>query len=105
MDYESPEYEVEFPVDQGDPEKKWLTFDMRTVGETPIKVPEGQHIHVKVKAKTNDYSRHSHYGYSGYRDTYSKIEDQEYDFDTDYSCFNDNSTSDNWGQFPFILYA
>lgn len=87
-----------------DPDKKWWTIDIRDVGEKPLKVPEGTHIHVKCKV-TSDETRRCHYGYNGYKENYNKIENQDYDFDMDYSCFNDNSSSDNWGQFPYILYS
>lgn len=90
--------------DEKHEEKKWWTIDIRNLGEKPIKVSEGTHIHVKAKVDCDD-NRRCFYGYNGYKDYYSKFEFQEYDFDTDYSCFNDNSSSDNWGQFPFILYC
>jgi len=45
-----------------------------------------------------------HYGYSGDREYYSKLPNQEYDFDTENSHFNGGSTYNYYGQFPFLLY-
>jgi len=77
---------------------------LRELGCKPIKCDEGDKIHCKAKVLDDD-QRRVIYGYSGYADRYSKIEGQEYDFDTEYSQHNDNSTSGDWGQIPFILYA
>jgi hypothetical protein len=55
-----------------DPAKKWWTIDIRELGEKPLKVPEGTHIHIKCKV-TNDETRRCLYGYNGYKDNYSKI--------------------------------
>lgn len=53
-DYSSEEFEVEFANEDADQEKKWWSFDIRSVGEKPIKVPEGQQIHVKMKTTRDD---------------------------------------------------
>ena len=79
------------------------------MGTKPVKVSDGQNLHVCIKISSvapggNDCRRHN-YGYSGYKDRYSVIEGQEYDFDMDYSSHNDNSTSSDWGQIPYILYS
>lgn len=87
-----------------DEENQWHTIDLRELGCKPIKCDEGDKIHCKAKVLDDD-QRRVIYGYSGYADRYSKIEGQEYDFDTEYSQHNDNSTSGDWGQIPFILYA
>jgi hypothetical protein len=67
-----------------DSEKKWHTIDIREFGVKPIRVAEGERIHVKCKV-ANDDQRRCFYGYSGSQDKYSVIPNQEYDFDTDYS--------------------
>jgi hypothetical protein len=82
--------------DEKDPEKKWFTIDIRELGIKPIKVNEGDKIHVLTRVG-NDEQRRCFYGYSGSQSRYSEIPNQEYDFDTDYSDMNDNSTSNDWG--------
>lgn len=103
-DYESEEYTVEFLAAEKEEGKFWHSFDIRSVGAKPLKVAEGQAIHVKVKATKEDDFRKLHYGYSGEKDTYSTLPDQEYDFDMQDSNFNSGSTYYYYGQFPFILY-
>ena len=41
--------------------------------------------------------RRCYYGTGGYRDRYGTLPDQDYDFDTEYSRYNDNNTSADWG--------
>ena len=53
----------------------------------------------------NEDMRKTWYGRDGYKEKYSTFADQEYDFDTEYSSYNDNNTSADWGQIPFILYS
>jgi len=59
-------------------------------------VDEGSKIDIMVKV-ANDDMRRCYYGTGGYRDAYSKLENQDYDFDTEYSRYNDNNTSADWG--------
>ena len=101
---ESEEHELTFYDDEKDPEKKWFEVNITKLGFKPIKVMEGQKIHCMAMTRKDD-CRRCFYGYSGYKENYSKIEGQNYDFDTDYSSFNNNSTSGDWGQIPFILYS
>ena len=101
----SEEFDVELPHENREVDKWWYLIDIRDLGEKPMAVEEGQIINVLMKATKDDETRQSAYGHGGYRDTYSNIEDQEYDFDTDYSSFNGNSTDPDWGQFPFLLYT
>ena len=61
---QSDEYELEFPDGSKDPDRKWHTIDIRDCGVKPIKVNEGQVIHVKTKVD-NDDMRRCFYGYSG----------------------------------------
>ena len=68
----SEEYELEFADSAKDPERKWHTIDIRDVGVKPIKVNEGQVIHVKTKVD-NDDMRRCFYGYSGNQTRYSVI--------------------------------
>ena len=66
------------------------------MGFKPINVSEGSKIDIMVKVKTDDMRR-CFYGTGGYRDRYSVIPNQDYDFDTEYSGSNDNNTSADWG--------
>jgi hypothetical protein len=94
----SDEHEVSFLDSEKDPEKKWNTVDLRKLGVKPIRVSEGEHIHVMAKiVEGTDDARRCFYGYGGYRERICNIPNQEYDFDTDYSSENDNSTSADWG--------
>jgi len=95
-DDKSDEYEIEIANDTKDPEKKWMDINLKELGVKPIKVNEGQKLHCCIKVKSDDYRR-CFYGYSGYKDRYSVLPDQDYDFDTEYSSYNDNSTSGDWG--------
>jgi len=61
---QSEEFEMEFADGSKDAEKKWHTIDIRDVGVKPIKVNEGQVIHVKTKVD-DDEMRRCFYGYSG----------------------------------------
>ena len=103
-DADSDEYEIAKVDADKCVEKKWHEINLKELGVKPIKVAEGTKIHCKIRV-TDDDHRRCFYGYSGYKDRYSVIPDQEYDFDMDYSSFNDNSTSADWGQIPFILYS
>lgn len=95
-DQDSEEYETFRADADKDPQKKWHEINIKEFGCKPIKCNEGDRIHCKIKV-TNDDHRRCFYGYSGYKDRYSTLPDQEYDFDTDYSSFNDNSSSGDWG--------
>jgi len=88
-----------------EPEKLWHIFDIRDLKHKPIPVAEGTDIHILAKATNSGENCHSYYGYSGHPEYYSKFENQEFDFDTANSEFNQNSTDDDWGNFPFILYV
>jgi hypothetical protein len=68
----SEEYERLFADSEKDPEKKWFTIDLREFGIKPIKVNEGERIHVKCKVGTDD-QRRCFYGYSGNRSRYSVL--------------------------------
>ena len=66
-----------------DPEKKWHIIDLtEEFGIKPIRVDEGSKIDIMVKV-ANDDMRRCYYGTGGYRDAYSKMENQDYDFDTE----------------------
>jgi hypothetical protein len=68
------------------------------LGVKPIKVSEGTSIHCCVKVKSDDSSqRRTTYGSQGYEHNIEKIEGQDVDFKMNYSRFNDNSTSADWG--------
>ena len=95
-DESSEEYEVFKADGEKDPEKKWHEINIKDLGCKPVKCEEGDKIHCLIKV-TDDDVRRCFYGYSGYKDRYSTIPDQEYDFDCEYSSFNDNSTSGDWG--------
>ena len=95
-DADSEEFEIMKSDGDKDPEKKWHDINIKDLGCKPVKVAEGTRIHCKIKV-TDDDHRRCFYGYSGYKDRYSVLPDQEYDFDMDYSSFNDNSTSSDWG--------
>ena len=66
----------------------YYLVDIRELGEAPLAVSEGQDIHLMVQTCDEGELRRFFYGYDGDKETYSKIEDQEYDFDTDDSCLN-----------------
>lgn len=55
---------MKFSDGDKDAEKKWFTIDIREVGVKPIKVNEGEVIHVKCKVG-DDEMRRCFYGYSG----------------------------------------
>ena len=65
-------------------------MDIREFGEKGIKVSEGTLIHCKVKLRedNNTEIKRYIYGYEGYKHNYSKLEGQDYDFDTEYSSHN-----------------
>lgn len=100
----SDEFTLTKRDDEKDSEKKWHTITLNELGVKPIKVLEGTQIHVMAKV-TNDNCRRVFYGYEGYHNKLESIPDQDFDFETEYSSFNDNSTNQDWGQFPFILYS
>ena len=100
----SEEYTVETTDGDKDPEMKWHHINLKDLGVAPIKVSEGQKIDCCMKIKDDDMRR-TWYGRDGYKNRYSTFSDQDYDFDTDYSRYNDNNTSADWGQIPFILYS
>jgi len=64
--------------------------------------PEGYVCEVGIRSKSG--SRRFHYIYSGYEYNYNNVEGQEYDFTTERSEWNGNSTDTDWGFLPFILY-
>lgn len=68
----SDEYELKMSDSDKEPEKKWFTIDIREFGVKPIKVNEGERIHVKCKVG-NDEQRRCFYGYSGNKEKYSVI--------------------------------
>lgn len=89
-DARSEAYEIECPNETADQEKKWYTFDIRSVGERPVKCPEGTKIHCKV-APLNDESRKCWYTYEDdYDDEHDgyewrRIPEQDKDFEMEYS--------------------
>jgi hypothetical protein len=101
----SEEFDIELNHEERDQENYWHTFELKSVGQKPIVVDEGCSIHCCIKVMESNDMKKCIYGYNGYKDRYSKFETQDYDFDMDYSTHNDGSTSDNWGQIPFILYS
>lgn len=102
----SEEYQILNLDSEKDPEKKWFTIDIRQFGEKPVKVSEGTMIHCKIRCESDDYEqRRCFYGYDGAKTQYSVIEGQDFDFETATSSHNQNSTSEGWGQIPFILYS
>jgi len=80
-----------------DQDKKWHVVNLKELfGIKPIKVCEDGKIDIMVKV-ANDDMRRTFYGTGGYRDRYSVIPEQDYDFNTEYSSHNDNNTSADWG--------
>ena len=77
-------------------------FDIQQYGQNALLVPEGYYIEVAVRSKSG--GRDFCYCYSGYERHYSTVENQEFDFTTHHSDWNENSTDTDWGFFPFILY-
>ena len=69
-----------------------------------IDVRAGQKIDIMVKTSRDGQSDvRFNYGYDGYHP--ENIEGQDHDFDVEYSDHNQNSSSKDFGQFPYILYA
>ena len=95
-EFSSPKYKVEFKNDDRDPDHKWWSFDIRSVGETPFMVKEGQELHVNMTLATND-STTIYSGHGGSRHNYSVFEDQPYDFEMRYSRMDNNGTSEESG--------
>ena len=99
-DFQSKEYIKEFKDSEKDPEKKWFLVDIRQFGEKPVKVSKGSLIHCKVKSMQDDDSgeiNSTFYGYNGFKEYYSVLEGQEYDFDTVDSSHNNNFTCCEYG--------
>jgi len=90
----SEEIYIELPDAEKDSDHKWHEIYLKDLGSKSINVSEGQKIHCMVRITTeyNDSNyyehRRSYYGYNGYRDRYSTLPDQDYDFDTKRSEHN-----------------
>jgi hypothetical protein len=69
----SEEYEFEFLNDEKDEENNWFTIDIREKGCKPIKVSEGQKIHVCAKVMKEEH-RPVYYGTNRGYDDYKDIE-------------------------------
>lgn len=106
-DGEASEYSIDLKTADRDPDKRWQTIDIRTLGEKPVKVTEGTKIHCLVKCAHDDGSyMRCYYGQYGSKSYYSVLPDQDYDFDTASSSLCEHGcTTSTWGQIPFILYC
>ena len=61
----SEEFKQVYADSDKDPDRKWFTIDIRDFGVKPIKVGEGERLHV-MAAVNNDNCRRCFYGYCGY---------------------------------------
>lgn len=89
-----------------DKEREVFLVTMQDLGLKPIKIAADQKLHLVIKIEAYDSETRRHrYGRDGYPDSYRTIEGQDQDFEVENSRFNNNSTSQSWGQFPIILYS
>lgn len=101
----SEEYKFSVPGAELDEQNKWTPIDIREYcSHPPIHVSEGTKITIQFKVTSNDIEYCTRYGNDGNRIYYSVKEGQEYDFDISSSRENIGS-SDEIGQFPFIMYC
>ena len=100
----SDQHEISFLDGDRCPEKSWHTIDIRNFDVQPIKVHQGQKIHIMMRV-TAEHMKYFFYGQYGDQTYYSKIEGQGYDFEVERSSYNDNNTSVDTGHIPFIYYA
>jgi hypothetical protein len=91
-----------------DPEKKWQTILLSEIGLKPMKIKAGQKLHIGIQMRpgsNDDYTLRAHfYGYEGEQTCLEKI-DQPQDFMTERSPHTTSSSSESFGQIPFILYT
>lgn len=86
-------------------EDKTQRILLKDLGVKPIKMVADQKLHIIVTVDSYEGEIRRHfYGREGYPQDYEKI-DQPQDFDVESSRWNNNSTSQSWGQFPYILYS
>ena len=99
----SEKYEVSFRHEERDPENNWHEVDLRTLGVSPIYCPAGTRVNV-LAYPDEDEMRRTWYGEEGRIELREQIPDQENIFDVERSDER-YDTSENYGQFPYILYA
>ena len=99
----SDKYEVSFVHAERDMEMNTHEVDLRNLGVAPIFIPAGTRLNLLAFPQTDDMRRtwYGEYGRSEYRE---EIPDQENIFDVERSDER-YDTSDNYGQFPYILYS
>eukprot|EP00347_Sterkiella_histriomuscorum_P020840 403336264 len=99
--YESPEIEVDIQQDMLQ-EDKLFKIDLQELGIGGVSVKADTLLHLMAKVQMPQSMRFN-YGYDGYSpDT---IPGNNPDFTTERSEHNQNSTGQDFGQFPYILYA
>lgn len=96
----SDEHSVELSTDMCEENIFYLEFSK--LGIPPIKLNAETGIHLCAKSRCVSSNRFN-YGTQG--SDFANIADQEPDFLMEYSPHNQNSTSTDFGQFPYILYA
>lgn len=98
---ESQEHEIDLSNDMVE-EDNIFYIDFQKIGISPVRVQADTPLHLCAKSTCSNPNRFN-YGYEGYN--YQTLPNQDFDFTIEYSSFNQNSTSTDFGQFPYILYA
>ena len=83
--------------------KYFFLFEKMGVEPVDVAADSKFHIMAKIKMKENDTYPRFRYGYSG--DNPELITGQAHMFKMEYSSYNNNSTSADWGQFGHIIYS
>lgn len=96
--------EVTRQKDQLDPEHPDMIhfIDLQDYGMKAEFMAAGSCVEIKI---LNPGENQFCYIHAGYREYYENIEGQEYDWDTEYSEWNRNCTSQDWGFYRGILYC
>lgn len=84
-------------------EDKMFRIEFQKIGITPIQVKADSKIHIMAKCKMENGRKRFYYGYSGAQ--FATIPDQDQVFKVESSSFDQNGSSYDFGQFPYILYA
>ena len=99
------EYEVAKPDSEKDDETKTHRITVADLGMKPFKVEAGTKITLMIRNNSSDYEiRRCYYGREGNPENYKAL-DQDQVFEVESSEHNQNGTSSNWGQMPYILYS
>ena len=97
---DSADHEVDITQDML--EEEIIVVDFQKLDIPIMSVNEGAMLHIMAKVQMSGPFRFN-YGTNGSQP--ENIEGQDQDFSIEHSSFNQNSTSTDFGQFPFILYS